>query len=284
MTVIDEPELSATLAAIDRDGYAVLAGAIEPELVEALRDTIRRLQRELEVDVGQSSFEGAHTRRIYNLLAKDPLFAAMPVHDSVLPIVERMLDRDCLLSGMTAIDLGPGEVPQLLHGDDGIMSRHLQRPHAPMMVTSMWALTDFTAANGGTWFVPGSHRRADVPNADGTLPSDVEVQSLVMPAGSVMIFHGSLWHGGGANTTSDVWRLGVNVQYCPGFVRQQQNPYLGIPVETAAMFSDRLLQLLGYQLYRGVMGHIDGRSPGEVVFGERMAEVAYRDAEARRAR
>ena len=284
MTVIDEPDLAATLAAIDRDGYAVLVGVIEPELVVALRETIRGLQRELEVDVGQSTFEGAHTRRIYNLLAKDPVFARMPVHDRVLPIVERMLDRDCLLSGMTAIDLGPGEVPQLLHGDDGIMSRHLQRPHAPMMVTSMWALTDFTAANGGTWFVPGSHRRADVPNADGTLPSDVEVQSLVMPSGSVMIFHGSLWHGGGANTTTDVWRLGVNVQYCPGFVRQQQNPYFGIPVETAATFSDRLLRLLGYQLYRGVMGHIDGRSPGEVVFGERMAEVAYRDAEARRTR
>lgn len=284
MTVIDEPELSATLAAIDRDGYAVLVGVIEPELVVALRETIRGLQRELEVDVGQSTFEGAHTRRIYNLLAKDPVFARMPVHDRVLPIVERMLDRECLLSGMTAIDLGPGEVPQLLHGDDGIMSRHLQRPHAPMMVTSMWALTDFTAANGGTWFVPGSHRRADVPNADGTLPSDVEVQSLVMPSGSVMIFHGSLWHGGGANTTTDVWRLGVNVQYCPGFVRQQQNPYFGIPVETAATFSDRLLRLLGYQLYRGVMGHIDGRSPGEVVFGDRMAEVAYRDAEARRTR
>ena len=283
MTVIDEPDLAATLAAIDRDGYAVLVGVIEPDLVVTLRDTIRRLQRELEVDVGESSFEGAHTRRIYNLLAKDPVFAEMPVHDCVLPIVERMLDRDCLLSGMTAIDLGPGEVPQLLHGDDGIMSRHLQRPHAPMMVTSMWALTDFTAATGGTWFVPGSHRRADVPNADGTVPSDVEVHSLEMPAGSVMIFHGSLWHGGGANTTTDVWRLGVNVQYCPGFVRQQQNPYFGIPVETAATFSDRLLRLLGYQLYRGVMGHIDGRSPGEVVFGERLAEVAYRDAEARRA-
>ena len=102
-----------------------------------------------------------------------------------------------------------------------------------------------------------------------------------MPAGSVMMFHGSLWHGGGANTTADEWRLGVNVQYCPGFVRQQQNPYLGIPPEIAATFSDRLLELLGYRLYKGIMGHVDGRSPGEVVFGDRMAETAYRDAEQR---
>ena len=61
------------------------------------------------------------------------------------PIVERVLDRGCLLSGMTAIDIGPGEHAQPMHGDDIVMSRHLQRPHAPMMVTSMWALDDFTA-------------------------------------------------------------------------------------------------------------------------------------------
>jgi ectoine hydroxylase-related dioxygenase (phytanoyl-CoA dioxygenase family) len=105
-----------------------------------------------------------------------------------------------------------------------------------------------------------------------------------MRAGSVMVFHGSLWHGGGANTTAGDWRLGVNVQYCPGFVRQQQNPYLGISADVAGTFSDRLLELLGYRLYRGIMGHVDGRSPGEVVFGERFAETAYRDAEQRRTR
>jgi ectoine hydroxylase-related dioxygenase (phytanoyl-CoA dioxygenase family) len=145
----------------------------------------------------------------------------------------------------------------------------------------MWALTDFTSANGGTLFVPRSHRFAHTPDTPGALDG-VEVRSLEMPAGSVMIFHGSLWHGGGANTTDDEWRLGVNVQYCPGFVRQQQNPYVGIPAEIAETFDDRLLALLGYRLYKGIMGHIDGRSPGEVLFGERFAETAYRDAEARR--
>ena len=183
---------------------------------------------------------------------------------------------------MTSIDIGPGEDPQPMHGDDVVMSGHLQRPHAPMMVTSMWALTDFTAENGGTWFVPGSHRWADVPGTNGEIPDGIEVRKLEMAAGSVMVFHGSLWHGGGANTTADEWRLGVNVQYCPGFVRQQQNPYFSVPAETAATFPDRLLGLLGYRLYKGIMGHVDGKSPGEVVFGQRMAEVAYRDAETRR--
>jgi ectoine hydroxylase-related dioxygenase (phytanoyl-CoA dioxygenase family) len=267
---------------IDTDGFTVVEDAIEPALVVELRDTIRRLEHELDVQPRGTDAEGRATKRMYNLLAKDSVFQAMPTHRAVLPIVERLLDRGCLLSGMTAIDIGPGEHAQPMHGDDIVMSRHLQRPHAPMMVTSMWALTDFTAANGGTSFVPGSHRFAQSADEPGALDK-VDTRPLEMPVGAVMIFHGSLWHGGGANTTSDEWRLGVNVQYCPGFVRQQQNPYLGIPVEIATTFSDRLLELLGYRLYKGIMGHVDGRSPGEVVFGDRMAEVAYRDSERRRA-
>jgi ectoine hydroxylase-related dioxygenase (phytanoyl-CoA dioxygenase family) len=288
-TILDDSAIAAHLARIDADGYTILEHAIEPDLVDALRDTIRRLERDLDVQPRATAAEGHSTLRMYNLLAKDPVFQKMPVHPNVLPIVEAMLDRGCLLSGMTAIDIGPGEDPQPLHGDDLVMARHLQRPHAPMMATSMWALTDFTAENGGTLFVPGSHRFTRVPGhtaftGEGAVDAEnnVEVRSLEMPAGSVMVFHGSLWHGGGANTSTADRRLGVNVQYCPGFVRQQQNPYLGIPASVAATFSDRLLELLGYRLYKGIMGHVDGRSPGEIVFGERFAETAYRDAEQRR--
>jgi ectoine hydroxylase-related dioxygenase (phytanoyl-CoA dioxygenase family) len=280
---LTEPAISEHVARIDADGYTILDRAIEPSLVDGVRDTIRRLERELDVQPKETAAEGHATKRMYNLLAKDPIFQALPVHECVLPIVERLLDRGCLLSGMTAMDIGPGEHAQPMHGDDVVMSRHLTRPHAPMFVTSIWAFTDFTSANGGTWFVPGSHRFPNTPDEPGALDG-VEISHLEMPAGSVMVFHGSLWHGGGANTTTDEWRCGVNVQYCPGFVRQQQNPYLGIPPEVAATFSDRLLALLGYRLYKGIMGHVDGRSPGEVVFGERMAETAYKDAEERGAK
>ncbi len=280
MVTLAEPKIFDHLTRIEVDGYTIVEDAIEPELVSTLRDTIRRLERELHVEPKGTAAEGHATRRMYNLLAKDAAFQAMPLHPNVLPIVERVLDRGCLLSGMTAIDIGPGESAQPMHGDDIVMSRHLQRPHAPMMVTTMWALDDFTAANGGTRFVPGSHLFAATPDEPGALDG-VELRALEMTAGSVMIFHGSLWHGGGANTTPDGWRCGVNVQYCPGFVRQQQNPYLGIPREVAAMFSDRLLELLGYRLYKGIMGHVDGASPGEIVFGARMAETAYRDSESR---
>jgi ectoine hydroxylase-related dioxygenase (phytanoyl-CoA dioxygenase family) len=280
MTVVtlNESSIATHVARIDADGYTIVADAIEADLVARLRDTIRRLERDLDVRPRGTAAEGQATLRMYNLLAKDPVFQAMPVHPNVLPIAERLLDRGCLLSGMTAIDIGPGERPQPMHGDDIVMARHLPPPHPPMMVTSMWALTDFTADNGGTRFVPGSHRFASTPESSDA-PVDVDVCALEMPAGSVMVFHGSLWHAGGANVTRAERRLGVNVQYCPGFVRQQQNPYLGVPPAVAATFSDRLLELLGYRLYKGIMGHVDGASPGEVVFGERMAEQAYERGE-----
>ncbi len=271
----DEARLDAIAAQVDEAGFAVVEGAIEPELVAALRDTIRRLEADLAVAPRGTAMEGHSTRRMYNLLAKDPVFAAMPTHPNVLGVVERLLDRGCLLSGMTSIDIGPGEDAQPLHGDDGVMSRHLRRPHAPMMITTMWALTDFTGENGGTLHVPGSHRWPQTP-FDPDAPTDLDLRSCEMPAGSVMVLHGSLWHAGGANRTTDQWRLGVNVQYCPGFVRQQQNPYLGIPLEVARTFDDRLLELLGYSLYLGTMGHVDGRSPASVAFGDRLDQTAYR--------
>ena len=96
-----------------------------------------------------------------------------------------------------------------------------------------------------------------------------------MKAGTVMIFDGALWHRGGANTTADDWRLGVNVQYCQGWMRTQQNHYLGVPAERLSSMPDRLLELLGMNLYKGIMGHVDGQSPGSVVGEARAAETAY---------
>ena len=57
-----------------------------------------------------------------------------------------------------------------------------------------------------------------------------------MPKGSVLVWHGSLWHGGGANTT-DERRIGLAMNYCAGYIRQQENQQLGIPREIAASAS-----------------------------------------------
>ena len=101
----------------------------------------------------------------------------------------------------------------------------LDKPHRPIVCNSMWALTDFTAANGATRLVPGSHKRGnpDYGGAYDTIPAE-------MPKGAVLIWDGSLWHGGGANTTGER-RTGIAMNYCAGFIRQQENQQLGLSPE-----------------------------------------------------
>jgi len=124
----------------------------------------------------------------------------------------------------------------------------------------MWALTDFTEENGATRVIPGSHLRDHSPvylQPYDSVPAE-------MAAGSVLVWHGSLWHGGGANG-SPRRRVGVAMNYCAGYIRQQENQQLGIPREIARGFSPRLRQLVGYGVYNGLIGHIDKQSPGKLL-------------------
>jgi ectoine hydroxylase-related dioxygenase (phytanoyl-CoA dioxygenase family) len=261
------------LGEIDEQGYTILRGAIEPDLVVALRDRLREVARERDTGFRNNPAEGFATYRTYNLLARDPLFQRMPIHDTVLSLVERVLDSGLLLSGMTAMDIGPGEKPQPIHPDDALMT--VPRPHAPLMCTTIWALSEFRDANGATRIVPNSHAWERTP----TYAADEKIDSIPaeMDPGDVLVMNASTWHGGGGNTTEDSWRLGVNVQYVHGWIRQQQNQWLAVPREIARTFPERLLELCGYSLYKGVMGHIDGESPAVVLGDGRLKQTAYQN-------
>jgi ectoine hydroxylase-related dioxygenase (phytanoyl-CoA dioxygenase family) len=96
-----------------------------------------------------------------------------------------------------------------------------------------------------------------------------------MPRGSVLIWHGSLWHGGGANR-SDRRRTGIAMNYCAGYMRQQENQQLGIPPEVVREFSPRLQELCGFGIYSGLIGHIDKKSASQVLFGkERKGSIVW---------
>ena len=261
-------ELERLVTSIREQGYAIAPSIIPPELVAELRGAIDELMVELATPLGSNAFLGRHTRRIFNLLARRPAFRKVPDFSLTLPVVESLLDAECLLSSLTAIEMGPGQARQPLHCDDG--SHGLPRPGPPYVVVALWALTDFTSENGGTHLVPGSHREARIPRK-GDAPSTIQVE---MPAGSVLFYDGSLWHGGGANRTGTC-RLGIVANYCAGFLRQEECQLLAIPREDVRDFSPRLRRLVGYGTYRGLLGHVDQRNPEVLVDPDARSDMVW---------
>jgi ectoine hydroxylase-related dioxygenase (phytanoyl-CoA dioxygenase family) len=247
-------DLDAHAARIEREGYTILEGVIEPELVAALLLDLYRLEEAFDVKPSRNLFEGTRTVRIYNLLVHGALYERVPVHPAVLPLVERVLDRGCLVSSLSSIAIDPDERAQPIHADDQLLP--LAKPHVPIVCNTMWALTDFTDANGATRLIPRSH----LGDASPEIGREYETIAAEMARGSVLVWNGSLWHGGGANRTSQR-RVGIAMNYCAGWVRQQENQQLGIPRETARRFPKHLQELVGYGVYHGLVGHIDKRSP-----------------------
>ena len=254
-------DLDAHAARIARDGYTILENAIAPELVDALSADLLRLERELAVRPSRNDFEGTRTVRIYNLLVHGALYEGIPVHPGVLPLVEAVLDAGCLVSSLSSISIDADETPQPIHADDQLIP--LPKPHVPTVCNTMWALTDFTEANGATRIIPGSHLRDHSP----VYGRHYDSIPAAMRRGSVLVWHGSLWHGGGANRTQ-VRRVGIAMNYCAGWIRQQENQQLGIPRDVAQRFSPRLRELVGYGVYNGLIGHIDKRSPAKLLGDE----------------
>lgn len=248
---------------LERDGYTILERVIPDDVVEALLEDVRRLEAARSSAPANNRFEGAETTRTYNLLAHGDVWQQVPVERHVLELIEGVLGEQCLVSSLASISLAPGETAQVLHADDQVMP--LAKPHAPTVANSMWALTDFTEANGATRIVPGSHHW---PNPDYSR-DDAQTPTIAaeMPKGSVLVWHGSAWHGGGANTSDEV-RIGVAMNYCAGFIRQQENQQLGIPHDVAATFSPLLRQLCGFGMYRGLTGNIEKESPAARLFGD----------------
>ena len=170
---------------IAEQGYAVLEGVLDHDLVDALVDDLDRLHRDLDVQPATNGFEGHDTLRVYNLLVHGELWQQVPVHAAVLPVVEQVLDPGCLISSLSSITILPGEAAQPIHADDQLIP--IPKPHPPTVCNTMWALTDFTDANGATRLVPGSHLSSENPIYGG----EYETIAAEMPKGSVLVWHGS---------------------------------------------------------------------------------------------
>lgn len=237
--------------ALTRDGYVIVEDALDAAAVAAARTDLLGILE--ETPTGRNAFEGYSTQRIYALFAKTRTFDSIAIDPFVLGVLERALGH-YQLSAPVGIQIAPGEKAQVLHRDDSVYP--LPEPHPNVVVNSMWPLDDFTEANGATRLVAGSHRWEP-----GRRPEvDPEIVVAEMPAGSAMFYLGSLWHGGGANTTERP-RLGVILEYVVSWLRPQENHYLAVPRSVVRALPERLQELLGYNIYPPFLGYVDGRHP-----------------------
>ncbi len=243
------------LARLDRDGYVVLEHAVAPELLDRVRAELAPYLGD-DAHLGRNDFEGFSTNRVYALLAKAPSIAELVEHPAVVALLDELLMPNYLLSANLAINLLPGETPQALHIDDGFY--RVPRPRPAIGVSAIWAIDEFTSQNGATQVIPGSHRWGDeVPSEDHP------VVDVVMPAGSVVVFLGTLWHRGGANRSSSP-RLAITPQYCEPWARPQEQMVLSVGA-AATQYSTRVQSMLGFAIHPPFMGHVDGLHPLRVL-------------------
>ena len=256
-TALTEP-VATHIERIRVDGFTVIEAAMDAALMNTIRDELQPYFQ--GAHMGRNNFEGERTERVYALLAKSPSLARLIEDERILAIVDAFLPKNYLLAAALAINVHPGETPQPWHIDDGAGGLGYPKPRPPSGISTIWAFDDFTEHNGATEVLPGSHRW---PN--DRVPRACEIHKVIMPAGSVLIFDGTVVHRGGANT-SDGTRLAITPQYYAPALRQIENMVLAVPPHIAAQYSPRVQSLLGYNVIDpGFMGHVDGRHPKRLI-------------------
>ena len=224
-------------------------------------DTAQRALEELTPHIdaapyGHDEFLGAKTKRLGGVFIKSEAARELATHPMILGLAEIVLlefATNYQLNFSGIMHLESGALAQPLHRDGDLYP--LSHLGLTTLMPTMWALRDFTATNGGTQVVPGSHRWAD-----DRKPEPHEVISAEMPQGSVLVYLGGTIHGGGENQ-ADAVRTGLALQYSLGWLRQEENQYLAHPPEVAAEFPEALRRLIGYNYGGSYLGFVNGDDP-----------------------
>jgi hypothetical protein len=246
------------------DGGLIVENFIAPDLLDRLKSEFQPLvdrPRSGSTTEGfWTEFHGTETKRVTGLPAHSQAWCELLCDPRYAAMGDRYLgENEYWLNTGQLICIGPDETPQMLHRDE------LNWPQAmrdtEITVTAIFALTDFTEANGATVIAPGSN------HWDGVLPTvpDGTTCRATMPVGSALFYSGKVIHGGGPNTTSDEWRIGLHAGFCCAWLRSEENHQLTVPIEAARHMPERVQRLIGYRSY-------------EAAYGARLGLVNYDDA------
>ncbi len=242
----DPAEVAAFLG---EHGYAIVENVVDDAAMDRLAaESIPYVEASA---VGRDVYDGTFTRRTGALVARCPTARELVMHPTVLDTVGHFLGHATTyqLHLTQIITIEPGETKQKPHRDQMAFDFFPFPADYHVQCNTMWALTDFTAANGATHIAPGTSAM------DDTAAASIEEIQAEMPRGSVLFYDGKVLHGGGANT-SDAARQGVNITYAVGWVRQEENQFLACPPEIARTLDDDLLKLMGYQQGAFALGYV----------------------------
>jgi ectoine hydroxylase-related dioxygenase (phytanoyl-CoA dioxygenase family) len=245
-------DIDTIVREVEANGVCVVPDFIPRALLEEIRSNVDRLNKvERESGDGFIESEGAN-QRVFNLVNKGEVFERLVQHDGVMEVMGKLLGGDFILSGFSSNTTGPGGEEMVLHSDSG----YVPPPHPEYLLSAnaVWMIDDFTEENGGTRYVPGSHKLRDNPQPNGEYPT----VPIIGKAGSVAFLHGYTWHKTGANVSHDQMRRALFGYYVRPFLRVQENHIVSVREEVWHRASPRLRHLLGGDLWLNSIGFFDG--------------------------
>jgi hypothetical protein len=227
---------------LDREGFLPLSGILTPDQLGSLRARVDEMLQAEGDQAGTEFRQEAGTERLSDLVNKGAVFDVCYTHPRVLAGIVHVLAADFKLSSLNYRAALPGQGHQALHTDwsEPVSGRQFR------VCNSIWLLDDFTAENGPTRVVPGSHQRHTLPKdemQDPAAPHPDEV-ALLAPAGTVVIFNSHLWHGGTLNRTT-VRRRALHAYFCCRTERQQVDQQRFARAETRARLAPAARYVLG---------------------------------------
>jgi ectoine hydroxylase-related dioxygenase (phytanoyl-CoA dioxygenase family) len=237
---------------MDADGFTIINNLRDREVMSTVRAGLTPMLQ--QTAFGTNTFVGTRTKRIHSVFGRTRVLDDLATDPTVMAVVSDRVG-DVLLSATVACEVHPGETLQAPHTDDGIYP--LPPDHRDVSLSALWALDDFTASNGGTIVFPGSQ------GDRLTRPDHADARPVEMEAGSVLLYSGTLWHGGGANTT-DAPRLGLILTYTESWLRPQDSHLITVPIEMARGLTPELRALLGYSMRPPFLGYVDGNDPADL--------------------
>lgn len=247
-TLPADASTDAILDVLRRDGALILADVLSPAQVDAFLADVRPYMDATRN--GEDDFTGRSTTRTGALVARSQTSRDLVLNPAVLEAAQTFLEPFCMriqLHLTQIIRLKPGQGRQQIHRDRWAWGKFMK--DIEPQFNTIWAMTDFTEENGATNVAPGS-----TGWPDERLPEPHEICQAVMRKGSVLLYTGSVFHGGGENR-SDADRIGVNITYSLAWLRQEENQFLSCPPELAKDMPEALQNLLGYQVGSYALGY-----------------------------